>query len=188
MNTLDSDEQLGTLAAAGERDAFLSLYERYVTPLYRFVYFRVPSKERAEDLVSEIFLKVWEKRAQYVHTKQGTYKAWLYTIARRHIIDWRRTERTHESLEHLSLPGEVPHHADPHVADTIHNALRTLTSDQQDVLTLRFWHDMTYEEIASVLGKSSASCRMHGSRAMAALKEVLPKELLVVLILIPHLI
>ena len=185
MNQDITDEALAMQASAGEREAFLQLYDKYVTPIYRFVYFRAPSKELAEDIVSDVFLKAWKHRARFTVQQGGTYKAWLYTIARRQVIDAMRKEKPAAQLDEAFGIGVQDTHADPHVQQQVAKALSTLTDMQQDVLRLRFWHGLTYEEIADVLGKKPDSCRMHGSRGMRTLRKTLSAELLLTLLLFP---
>ena len=185
MTQSQTDEALALQAAAGEREAFLQLYDKYVTPIYRFVYFRAPSKEAAEDIVSDVFLKTWKHRARFSLQSGGTYKAWLYTIARRQVIDTVRKEKPDVQLDEAFGIGADDNHADPHVQAEVAKAFSTLTDMQQDVLRLRFWHGLTYEEIADVLGKNPDSCRKHGSRGMRALRKTLPAELLLTLLFFP---
>src|SRR5947207_925005 len=74
-------------------DAFARLYDRYVTSIYRFVLLKVPSKEIAEDLTSEAFLKC----LQYLQTQPNVknIRALLYRIARNLVVDYyRKTEQT----------------------------------------------------------------------------------------------
>lgn len=166
---------------------FLLLYDEYITPIYRFVYFRVPSVQIAEDLVSRIFLKAFEKRHTFRSTDKGTAKAWIYTIARHTIIDWQRTRKETTTLSAAFDIPDLAEHADPHVTRELMQALSQLTDDQQDVLRLRFWHDLSYKDIATVLGKSPGSCRVLASRAVNTLKDILPKELVLTLLIIPQL-
>lgn len=176
---------LGAQAATGDNEAFLQLYDHFVTPIYRFVYFRVPSKEQAEDIVGEVFLKAWKYRARFARQTGGSYQSWLYTIARRQLIDTVRKTKETVPLDDIFGLGEHAFHADPHEQQRIAAALEALTPMQQDVLRLRFWHELSFDEIAAVLGKSSASCRMHASRAVQSLREVLPADVVALTILIP---
>jgi RNA polymerase sigma-70 factor (ECF subfamily) len=175
------ETRLGLAAAAGDKDAYLSLYDQYITPIYRFVYFRVPSKERAEDLTSTVFLKAWKYRARFTPKHGGTYQSWLYTIARNTIIDSYRKEKDHDDLSMAAILGIQDEHADPHTIAQLVKAMRQLTEGQQDMLRLRFWHQLSYKEIAEVTGKRPAACRMQVSRAVSTLGTLLPADLLLLL-------
>src|SRR5690606_29898412 len=97
--------------------------------------------------------------------------------ARRTIIDWRRAHRSTEDLAHAVHIGTVDDHADPHQSLLFKKALEQLSQDQQDILRLRFWHDLSFQEIATIMHKRPESCRMQASRAIKSLRGLLPAEL-----------
>jgi RNA polymerase sigma-70 factor (ECF subfamily) len=71
---------------------FTSIYDAYVTDVYRYVYSRLQNKTEAEDITSETFLKALEKIATYTPQEGKTIKCWLFTIARNLMYDkYRRT-------------------------------------------------------------------------------------------------
>src|SRR3990172_3766788 len=78
-------------AKSGDADAFARLYDAYVERVYRYIFFRVADDQTAEDLTSLVFLRVWEHLSRY--RLDGSFLAWLYTIARNAVIDHYRTRK-----------------------------------------------------------------------------------------------
>ncbi len=86
------DNMLAKHAQEGITADFGELYDRYAEPLYRFVYYKVFSKEIAEDLVSDVFHKALKQLHSFNPTK-GNFSQWIYTIARNTVIDHYRTHK-----------------------------------------------------------------------------------------------
>jgi len=70
--------------------AFAELYDSYVEKIYRFVYFKINSKEEAEDIVSSVFLKVWTYLIEYTEKEIDSFSGLIYRVARNAIIDFYR--------------------------------------------------------------------------------------------------
>jgi len=73
-------------AAKHDQSAFAALYRRYVKRIYRYVYSRVDRKADAEDLTARVFTEALEGLKRY--REQGTFSAWLFTIAHRRLVDY----------------------------------------------------------------------------------------------------
>ena len=91
-------EKLVMKAISGDVDAFGELYTSHVTKIYRYVYYRVYSRERAEDITQEVFLKAW-KAIGSCKGKEKTFSSWLYRIARNHLINTLRSMKRFASIE-----------------------------------------------------------------------------------------
>jgi RNA polymerase sigma-70 factor (ECF subfamily) len=107
MKELDSQELeiIVQKAKNGDKEAFASLYTQYFTPLYKYIYFRVPSKATAEDLTQDVFVKAYMALERYSYSGTSPL-AYFYTIARNGIIDYRRKKKTArmDEAELLSQP------------------------------------------------------------------------------------
>src|SRR3989344_1941360 len=119
----------------GDEQAFGELYEIWAGKVYRFVHLKVRSVPVAEDLTSEVFLKVWQKIHQYKPQADAKFSTWLYTVARNSVIDYYRINRRGEiSFENLpeiaDLEGDEPYHE----ASVLENALQRLPEEYQKVL------------------------------------------------------
>jgi RNA polymerase sigma-70 factor, ECF subfamily len=177
---LPDEARLVKLAKSGDSDAFGALYDGYMERIYRYVYFRVAEAQTAEDLASQVFLKAWENLGRY-KPSGAPFLAWLYTIARNAVIDHYRTRKETVALDEalgLSSDGPAPEvQAELHFeAESLREAMQTLTQDQQQVLILKFISGMTTDEIAHQLGKRSGAVRALQMRALQALSRLMEEE------------
>jgi RNA polymerase sigma-70 factor (ECF subfamily) len=185
------DHELAVRAQAGDRAAFGELYDRYAKDIYAFAYWRLYTREAAEDATSDIFMKALTALPRY-RVDAGTFKAWLYTIARNTVIDLVRSRKPTVELEDAIHVPETESSAH-RLGDVLDAArvlpyLKALSDEQRDIVILRVWHDLSHKEIARVLRMSEASSKMGFSRAIKRLRETLPADafaLLLATLLIP---
>ena len=179
---LANERQLVLQAQDGDAEAFGRIYDAYVERIYRFVFFRVDDQQTAEDITSQVFLKAWSNldRFQFSHTP---YIAWLYTIAHNTVIDHYRTRKVTTALEDVQLSQPDYAEAVENQIDlsvemkTIKTAMRDLTEDQQQVLSLRFIEGMSNSEIAQQLGKREGAIRALQMRGLQALAKQLAEKM-----------
>jgi len=175
---LANERQLVLQAQAGNADAFGQLYDAYMERIYRFVYFRVEDPQTAEDITSQVFLKAWSNLNRFRFARTP-YLAWLYTIAHNAVIDHYRTRKVTAALEDVQL--SQPDYAEKVESEidlsvemkSIKSAIRTLTDDQQQVLTLKFIEGLSNTEIARHLGKREGAIRALQMRGLQALAKQL---------------
>ncbi len=179
------------LRRKGDAQAFGRLYDKYVSSIYRFVFLKLPSKEMAEDVTSETFLKCW----QFIQKNQepvGNFRAFLYKIARNLVVDaYRKAEAkpsigleetvtfspsdTSSSTEASSSDVSDKHRGQILIEARADLALvleriSHLKEDYHDVLMLRLIDDLSFGDIAKVLAKTPGSVRVIYHRAMKALE------------------
>src|SRR4030042_209864 len=128
-------------AKAGDAEAFTALYDSYMSRVYRYVFFRVADDQTAEDITSQVFMRAWEHLSRY--RQDGSFLAWLYTIARNAVIDHYRTRKEVVSLDDglpLAMDGaSLDEHTELQFElQTLRSALEKLTEEQQHVITLKF--------------------------------------------------
>lgn len=177
-----SAEELKDLAVQwrlGDKDAFAKIYDAYIDKLYKFIYFKVDAFE-AEDLTELTFMKAWEKRKKYDPAK-SSFSSWLYTIARNTVIDHYRVSKPTEELD-VRLPDEKKI-SNPKFqteeslnASLLRKAVNSLPKNYRDIVLLRFIDDLSYEEIADIMGKSEGSIRIMQFRAIRQLRDIMKKE------------
>jgi len=175
--TCDDNEALDAVivqAARHDSSAFVPLYRRYVNPVYRYLYSRVGNSDDAEDLTSQVFIEALTGLASY--REQGRFAAWLFTIARRRLIDHYRQFPPQQPLSRVinqsaadpSPLGQVAHNeALTHLASLVAH----LDDDKQELLRLRFAADLTYAEIGRLVGRSEAATKMAIHRLLRQLEE-----------------
>ena len=167
---------------SGDTHAFGVLYDAYIKDIYRFIYYKTHQKEVAEDLTSEVFTKAFEKLSSF-STDKGSFRPWLYQIARNKVIDHYRTRKSSENIEDAwDIASNENQERDleaKQMADQLQEFLHLLTSDQRDIIVMRLWQDMSYKEISEVLGKTETNCRVSYARGVEKLRTLMPLALLV---------
>ena len=162
------------LSQQGDREMFGRLYEAYMERIYRYVYFRVVDDDLAEDITSQVFLKVWEKLNTY-QVGRSPFMAWIYRIAHNAVIDYYRTKKVTVSIEDakpvaLSQTDDMDEKVDLQIqSQELRAALHELTEDQQQVLILKFVGGLSTTEIAQQLGKKQGAVRALQMRGLQGL-------------------
>lgn len=171
-----TDEQLIEWVARGDASCLGTLFERHNQGVYRYCRQITRHSTHAEDLVQEVFLKILRKAGAY--RRDGTFKAWLYLIARNVTLDFlRKTKVRGETAAHdESFATElVDQHSAEHVANAKQNigllvrALDTLPVAVQEVIWLGRFEFDSYEELGQALGCKAATARVRMHRAMKQL-------------------
>lgn len=161
---------------SGDTEAFAFFYDKYVKNIYRFVYIKVSSREVAEDLTQEIFLKTWQ---HLVDKKQiDNFQAFIFRIARNSVVDYyRRHNRQSLPLEYLTEDSAMApeQHLQTHQAleiEKILEDLKKLKPEQQEIIYLRFVEDLSVDDIAKIVDMEKSSVRVLIHRALNKLKEI----------------
>jgi RNA polymerase sigma-70 factor (ECF subfamily) len=161
-------------AALGE------LYDHYAPRIYAYIYRRVSDAHLAEDLTSDVFVRVIQaiQSERFWHT---SFQAWLYRIAHNLVADHyrRQSPATELELDERLVAAEddpVAAVAERFSHRRLRAAISRLTSDQQQVLALRFGEGMAAREVARVMDKSVGAIEALQHRALAALRRVLGEE------------
>jgi RNA polymerase sigma-70 factor (ECF subfamily) len=155
--------------ACHNTEAFSALYRRYVTPLYRYLYRRLGNVKDAEDLTAQVFTDALEGLVSY--RERGRFSSWLFTIARRRLVDQYR-QRTADPLEEVTDNSNdlqivfEQNETHAHLA----RLLSQLDEERQELLRLRFAAGLEFSEIASVLKRSQGAVKMTLYRTLDWLK------------------
>ncbi|MGH2377080.1 MAG: RNA polymerase sigma factor [Candidatus Limnocylindria bacterium] len=169
------DAELARSAAAGDAAAFGVLYDRHFTAVYRYALARASDRMEAEDVTSETFTRALRSLPRY--EPRAPFAAWLIRIARNAIVDRSRRDTRRDARERAvaraaSVDPEA-HALARGEARELRAALERLSDLQRDVLTLRFFADLSTEEICAALGKGPSTIRGIQHRALAALRREL---------------
>jgi RNA polymerase sigma-70 factor (ECF subfamily) len=171
---MDDDQKLVERCVRGDTEAFGVLYDRYTSKIYRFIYYKTFVRETAEDITSDVFHKAFERLHSFDTTK-GTFSAWIYRIARNAVIDHYRTQKKNIPIEDvfdlLSENRTIEEHDALTTLARVEEYLKTLPSRQREIITLRIWEELSYKEIADIIGGTEDSAKMAFSRAIRELRE-----------------
>jgi RNA polymerase sigma-70 factor, ECF subfamily len=164
-------------AKSGDAEAISKLYERYAPQVRRYVAMRLGDPLLAEDVCSDVFVKVLEGLDRY-EDRGWPFSAWLYRIAYARTMDMLRQARRRPSVpldERSSGSLEPPDDAilSQIAYHEIKGEMHVLTNDQRLVLSLRFDEDRSLAEIAQSLGRSVGSIKALQHRGLTRLAEAL---------------
>jgi RNA polymerase sigma-70 factor (ECF subfamily) len=171
------NESLLARAQAGNASAIGELYELYQGDIYRYLFYRVGADEDAEDLTSEVFLRVIKALPGY-RRNNSPFRAWVFRIAHNLIVDYYRKEniRDHIEIDEKTMSDEAgPDLVVEHILD-IHDlahALQALTPDQRDVIIFRFVLEMSIREVAHSVEKSETAVKAAQRRGLQSLRRIL---------------
>ncbi|MEO8075865.1 MAG: sigma-70 family RNA polymerase sigma factor [Acidobacteriota bacterium] len=165
-----SDEALIAEARQGSRAAFESLFDRYRQPVWQFFRRRTPRSDIAEELAQDTFVAVLEGVARY--RQSGTFRSYLFGIAYNVLLaDHRKAGyRVTEPLD-ADPVDQTPFSPDQSI--WVRAALATLDADAREILMLREYESLSYQEIAGVRGTPLNTVRSQLFRAREALKSAL---------------
>jgi RNA polymerase sigma factor (sigma-70 family) len=157
-----SDEKLVALYAGGKNEAFDILIERYKDRIYSYIYRTVKNQELADDIFQETFVKAIMTICQGRYTENGKFPAWITRIAHNLIIDFYRQEKS-ENLQscdsenvdilnrkELSEKTIEDNIIIEQIYDDVKSLVQALPKSQRDVLTMRYYKNMSFKEIADV--------------------------------------
>ena len=176
--TAEETERRQIEAARRDPNAFGPLYAVYFDPIYRYCYLRLHHRELAADATSQTFLKALTGIGGF---RSGSFKSWLYAIARNVTIDMQRASRPQVELERAELvhdPAPTPEEF-ALVRDEqnrLWRALDHLSEEQREVLELRL-AGLTGQEIASATRRSLSATKSLQFRALSRLRTVLELEM-----------
>jgi RNA polymerase sigma-70 factor (ECF subfamily) len=153
-----ADEESISLVRRGDAEAFAVLYDRHSRPAYSLAYRMMGERQTAEDLVQEVFLKVWRGAGSY-RAERGSVRTWILSIVHNRGIDQLRStasrRRMQEKVE-ASAPRSQPSEAFAQSwrnsqREQVREALKTLPPEQLKILELAYFSGYTHVEIAGLL-------------------------------------
>lgn len=174
MQSKTFSETIATLAIEAKTDpaAFSRLYDHYVQPIYRYIYSRVGSTHEAEDITSQTFMAAYEALGRY--RERGQFSAWLFRIARSKMNDHFRRSRREVGLE---AAGEILEREDALGAliraeelSRIRFLVKHLNDEEQELIRLRYVADLSFGEMAELLGAREDAVKKSVYRLLARLK------------------
>jgi RNA polymerase sigma-70 factor (ECF subfamily) len=172
----DIDSACLRALAAGDRSAFANLVERWQSRLINFFYRSTHNRADAEDLAQETFMELYRAAPRY--TPRGTFNAFIFTLARRRLIDSYR-KRSRRPLDFIDPTDFVMQQqveqtdATADIEEAFHRALASLPENQRNAILLLQQQGLSYDEIAEALDTSLSSVKTWIHRARTHLRKEL---------------
>ncbi|HNO66185.1 MAG TPA: sigma-70 family RNA polymerase sigma factor [Tepidiformaceae bacterium] len=162
-------------AQGGDQAALGALYDHYFPRVYRYVSTRLATAEDAEDVTTEIFLRIIENLRSF--TWRGLpFAAWVFRIARNEVVSHVRRQKVRSGAAQLteSIQDPSPDHVDEIVTaftiQEVREATALLPEAQRQVITLRFSAGLSVAETAQALGKTENNVKVLQHKAIAKLQ------------------
>jgi len=177
QNEAITDDNAVRLAISGDTEAFSYIYEKNVTRIYNYIFYRIGSEADAEDLTARVFHRAFGHIENY-QEKGVPFTAWLYRIAHNLTANWYRdTQRRKEiPLEdrvdfphQVELPERQMEHAQE--KELLMKAIRRLPPERQQLILLKYLEDLTNGEIAVIMGRTEGAIKSLYHRSLISLRE-----------------
>lgn len=171
--------------AKQDKTAFVHLYDQYFEQIYKYVITRIMDAQEAEDITSETFMTALEKIDSYQYTGKP-FSAWLYRIAINKITDYHRQNQTAQKTMIKQFHGTdtTSKAADTEAKEqernteksenlaSLHLALEQLKPAERDIITLKYFENLSYKEIAAALNITTSNVGVKLNRALSRLENM----------------
>lgn len=181
-STKEVEHRLLERARIYDINALAALYDHYEPRIFSYIYHRVGNHLLAQDLTSQVFLRVLEA-IQHKRAWEISFSAWLYRIAHNLVADhYRQRQRASQvlldDLPPIASHDESPHHAAERALteDDLRIAINRLTDEQAQVITLRFLEGLSISEVAEIMGKTEGAVKTMQYRAVLSLRRMLEEH------------
>lgn len=170
----NSDEEMMRRYLSGDTQAFAEIYRRHSTKVYAYLHKKLSIRAEVEDLHQAVFLKFHRVRHRY--DPKYPVLQWLFVIARTSLVDFYRKQGrqvpaaegvTLENVAEIIPAGETSPESSQSPGLS---ALEGLSQDQRQLVEMKYIDELTYEEMAARLGRSSESLRQTVSRALRKIR------------------
>lgn len=177
IKTVNRSEKLLTCAKNGDSKAISDLYNQYKPIILNYLFHSSGDIHIAEGLTTEVFIRMIKNLPKYKKSKVP-FQVWLFKIARNLMIDHYRTTKKYQIVElqeNLVSSSESPESDVERnlEVEKLRKAIHKLTSDQSDVIILRFIAEMPISQVAQIMKKSEGAVKMLQSRAIQALYQLM---------------
>lgn len=176
-----TDQNLTLLIKSEGKDAFRELFDRYAPRIYKFALSYLKNRDDAEEIVQNVFLKIWEKR--YSIKASENIKAFIFTITANKIYDFIRRRNIEHTFHNYSVLNQEENENNSwnsivykDVQQSIFNLANKLPSQQQKVFNLSKMEGLTNDEIAIKMGISKRTVENDLYRAVLFLKQNFKNE------------
>lgn len=185
MAEIMTDDELISSYKSGKQESFKDLVVKYTSPLYNFVA-RLTNKTDADDIVSEVFIKVWKHLDSFDSTK-SSFKTWIFTIAKNASTDFLRKKKSLVFSEISDSDKENPNSFAENIPDDallpdaalqklqdsslLNKLIDNLPFHYKTVIILHYQEEMTFIEISRILGEPLNTVKSRHRRAILELRK-----------------
>ncbi len=172
-----SDETALVQAAGGDAEAFGILYERYVTRIYTYIFYRTGNSDDAEDLTARVFFRAMRHIGNYRH-RGLPFSAWLYRIAHNLVANWHRdhSRRKEVPLDDALISKHFGEHPEHELVlneerQRLLQVIQSMPEDRQQLLILKFVEHLSNADIGQIMGRSEGAVKSLYHRTLLNLRQ-----------------
>jgi len=177
-----SDDELLNLASNGDREAFGLLYERYISKIYSYIYYRTGNRNDAEDLTERVFYRALRHIVNY-DNRGLPFSAWLYRIAHNLVANWYRdnSRRKEIQLEDGVFSTDSHNYPEQELLFTEEHQImleivQSFPPERQQLLFLKYVEHLSNAEIGRIMGRTEGAIKSLYHRTLIALREEMVKS------------
>ncbi|MFI8300045.1 RNA polymerase sigma factor [Streptomyces nigra] len=182
----EAESELVARAAAGDRDAFGTLYNEHRSTVFASLQRKTRDRSLAEDLTQEVFVRALRRIDSFTAPRGTGFEGWLMVIARNIHLDYVKSARSRLEVPVAELyDGEFDRSAEASAlremdvadaAQTVTAAMRALNPYQRECIGLRYIDELSVPEVAAVMGKAEGAVKTLTFRAMATMRQALADQ------------
>lgn len=165
-------------AKKGDNEAFGHIYKKYFQKVYRYCRINLKNEELAKDICQESFVKAYKKLKSFSTDGQWSFQSFVFTIARNLIIDNSRLKKSEkiENYEDLESTENLYENFERSENNRkIRNVLSKLDEVDRQIIVLRYFEELSSQEVAKILGIKDGALRVRTFRATQKMKEIFEK-------------
>lgn len=176
----EEDDRIIERVLKGERDHYAHLIDRYKGPIFNLAYRMTGTREDANDLAQETFVRAYENLKRF--DRNRSFSTWLYTIGlnivRNYLKREKRIKKTHNAL--CDGEGEKGNPSDPEQVLSaqqktrkLEKYLKTLPEEQKEAIMLKYYQGLMFEDVAEIMGISLSAAKMRVYRGLEKLRTMM---------------
>lgn len=156
---------------------FEQIYARFKDKVARYIYGKIPNEHDAEDLISDVFVKVFKGFSGFDETK-ASLSTWIYRITQNTVIDYYRTAKSVCGLpEELCFEGNIDEEMiNEETLNSLADALEQLSWRERDIIILHYYSGKTLKSIAEIMDISYSYVKLLHTKALKILREIIYDE------------
>lgn len=164
------DDSIVQKAVKGDGSALAQIYDAYAHDIYRYTFSKVGNSFDAEDITAQTFMAVLESLPRYQH--RGQFSAWIFQIARNKVMDYFR--RSKRDLLDISpdiaySDGTLEHIIKGQAYQQLESIMQTLADEERELIRLRYVGQLSFVEIAELMGRKEDAVRKSLTRLLERL-------------------
>lgn len=174
-----ADSSLWQEFKCGDRQAFLIIYDRYFPVVFQYCKQVTLDDQLIEDTIHDLFITLWDRRQRLGDVT--SIKSYLIIASRRNLIHQLKERRVEELPDHLSIPPFEFNTEQTQLSSKVLEALQTLNEQHREVLYLKFYNNLSFQEISEIMELKVDTIYKMVARSLSKLRKELPARRFIII-------